>query len=55
LLARPVWGAPTSVPDLPAAVIAALAFVLLVLWRSKMAIAAAVLSAGILGMIAVRL
>jgi chromate transporter len=55
IVATTVRLAPTSVPDLPAAVIAALAFVLLVLWRSKMAIAAAVLSAGISGMIAVRL
>jgi chromate transporter len=47
--------APTSVPDLPAALIAGLAFSLLVVWRSKMAIAVAVLSAGVLGMIAVRL
>jgi chromate transporter len=46
---------PTSIPDLPAAVIAGLAFLLLVLWRSKLAIAAAVLGAGALGMLVVRL
>lgn len=45
---------PTSVPDLPAAVIAALSFAILTAWRSKMAIAVAVLAAGAMG-IAVRL
>jgi chromate transporter len=47
--------APTSVPDLPAGLIAAAALLILTMWRSKMAIAAAVLSAGALGMLLVRL
>ncbi|MGH2662162.1 MAG: chromate efflux transporter [Actinomycetota bacterium] len=47
--------APTSVPDIPAGVIAALAFAILTLWRSKMTIAAAILSAGLLGMLVSRL
>jgi chromate transporter len=55
IVATTIRLAPTAVPDFPAAVIAAGAFILLVIWRSKMAIAVAVLSAGALGMIAVRL
>jgi chromate transporter len=47
--------APTAVPDLPAGLIAALSFVLLSVWRSKMAIAVAVLSAGALGMVIARI
>jgi len=47
--------APTSVPDVPAGLIAAAALLTLTVWRSKMAIAAAVLSAGALGMLLVRL
>jgi chromate transporter len=47
--------APTSVPDVPAGLIAAVALVILTVWRSKMAIAAAVLSAGGLGMLLIRL
>jgi chromate transporter len=47
--------APTSVPDVPAAVIAAAAFAVLFLWRSKMAIAAVVLASGLLGILAIRL
>jgi chromate transporter len=41
---------PTAIPDLPAAIIATVAFLILWVWRSKMAIAVAVLSAGALGM-----
>jgi chromate transporter len=55
IVATTVRLVPTAVPDLPAAVIAGLAFILLVLWRSKLAIAVAVLSAGALGMLLVRL
>jgi chromate transporter len=47
--------APTSVPDIPAGLISAAALLILTVWRSKMAIAAAVLSAGALGMLLVRL
>ena len=47
--------APTAVPDVPAGVIAAIAFLILLLWRSKMAIAAAVLTGGLLGMVVTRL
>ena len=47
--------APTSVPDVPAGLIATAALLTLTVWRSKMAIAAAVLSAGALGMLLVRL
>jgi chromate transporter len=47
--------APTSVPDVPAGLIAGAALVILTVWRSKMAIAAAVLSAGGLGMLLIRL
>jgi chromate transporter len=47
--------APTAVPDVFAGVIAAAALLILTVWRSKMAIAAAVLSAGALGMLLVRL
>ncbi|MDQ4005971.1 MAG: chromate efflux transporter [Actinomycetota bacterium] len=46
---------PTAVPDIPAAVIAIVSFTILLLWRSKMAIAAAVLGGGALGMLADRL
>lgn len=55
IVATTVRLAPTAVPDLPAALLAALAFVLLVTWRSRMAIPVAVLLSGALGMIAVRL
>lgn len=54
IVATTVRLAPTAVPDVPAAVIAAVAFVVLSVWRSKMAIAAAVLSAGGLGMLVAR-
>jgi chromate transporter len=47
--------APTAVPDLPAAVIALVALAILVGWRSKMAIAAAVLTAGVLGLFVVQI
>jgi chromate transporter len=46
--------APTSVPDVPAALIAAAALLILTVWRSKMAIAVAVLSAGAMGMLFIR-
>lgn len=43
---------PTSVPDLPAAGIAAIALAILWLWQSKMAIAGAVFAGGLLGVAA---
>lgn len=43
--------APTSVPDLPAAAIAAFALLLLLVWRSKMAIPVAVIASGLLGLL----
>ena len=43
---------PTSIPDVPAGVIAAIALAILWTWRSKMAIAAAVLLGGALGILA---
>jgi chromate transporter len=46
--------APTAVPDVPAAVITATALLIMLLWRSRMAIAAAVLAGGLLGMISIR-
>ena len=46
--------APTAVPDLPAGVIAAMSLLILTVWRSKMAIAVAVLSAGVLGTVVAR-
>jgi len=46
---------PTSVPDLPAGLIAATAFMILFLWRSKMAIAVAMLAGGLLGIFVARL
>ncbi len=46
--------APTAVPDVPAGLIAALALLILTVWRSKMAIAVAVLSAGVLGTVVAR-
>jgi chromate transporter len=55
IVATTVRLVPTSVPDLPAGLIAALALLILSLWRSKMAIAVAVLSAGALGVIVARL
>lgn len=55
IVAATVRLAPTSVPDVPAGLIAATALLILTVWRSKMAIAAAVLSAGALGMLLVRL
>jgi chromate transporter len=55
IVATTVRLAPTAVPDVPAGIIAALAFLLLVLWRSRMAIAVAVLFSGALGMLLVRL
>jgi chromate transporter len=45
---------PTSVPDVPAGLIAAIALAVLWTWRSKMAIAAAVLLGGVLGILASR-
>jgi chromate transporter len=42
---------PTAIPDLPAGVIAGVALLVLVLWRSKMAVAMTVFSAGVLGML----
>lgn len=47
--------APTSVPDIPAGLLAAAALLILTVWRSKMAVAAAVLSAAALGMLVIRL
>jgi chromate transporter len=47
--------APTSVPDIPAGLIAAAGLAVLFLWRSKMAIAAVVLASGVLGILAIRL
>jgi chromate transporter len=55
IVATTVRLAPTSVPDVPAGLIAAVALLILMVWRSKMAIAAAVLSAGGLGMLVIRL
>ena len=55
IVATTVRLAPTSVPDVPAGLVAAVALLILTVWRSKMAIAAAVLSAGALGMLVVRL
>jgi chromate transporter len=46
--------APTAVPDVPAAVIAFAALVILVGWRSKMAIAAAMVAGGVLGLLVVQ-
>jgi chromate transporter len=43
--------APTSIPDVPAGIIAAVALAILWTWRSKMAIAGAVLLGGALGMV----
>src|SRR5919108_3977969 len=54
IVATTVRLAPTAVPDLPAALIATIALVILISWRSKMAIAVAVLTAGLLGMLASR-
>ena len=54
IVATTVRLAPTAVPDLPAAAIAAVALVILIAWRSKMAIAVAVLTAGLLGMLVSR-
>lgn len=45
---------PTSIPDLPAGVIAAIALAILWTWRSKMAIAVVVLLAGALGFLVFR-
>jgi chromate transporter len=42
---------PTAIPDLPAGVIAGVALLVLVLWRSKMAVAMTIFSAGVLGML----
>lgn len=42
---------PTAIPDLPAGVIAGVALLVLALWRSKMAVAMTVFSAGVLGML----
>jgi chromate transporter len=42
---------PTAIPDLPAGVIAGVALLVLALWRSKMAVAMTVISAGVLGML----
>jgi chromate transporter len=47
--------APTAIPDVPAALIAAVALVILTVWRSKMAIAVAMLVGGALGMLVARL
>lgn len=54
IVATTVRLAPTSVPDVPAGLVAAVALLILTVWRSKMAIAAAVLSAGALGMLGIR-
>lgn len=51
IVATTVLLAPTAIPDLPAGLIAALSFIVLSVWRSKMAIAVAVLLAGGLGMV----
>jgi chromate transporter len=42
---------PTAIPDLPAGVISGVALLVLALWRSKMAVAMTVFSAGVLGML----
>lgn len=55
IVATTVRLAPTSVPDVPAGLIAAVALLILTVWRSKMAIAAAVLLAGVMGMLVVQL
>jgi chromate transporter len=55
IVAATIRLAPTAIPDVPAAIIAAAAFALLSLWSSKMAIAVAVLLAGGLGMIVAQL
>jgi chromate transporter len=55
IVATTIRVAPTAVPDLPAWLIATLSFVILSVWRSKMAIAVAVLSAGGLGVVIARI
>jgi chromate transporter len=55
IVATTVRLAPTAVPDPPAALIAALSLLILSVWRSKMAIAVAVLSAGALGILIARI
>ncbi|MGH2765508.1 MAG: chromate efflux transporter [Actinomycetota bacterium] len=55
IVATTIRLAPTAVPDFAAGIIAALSLVILFVWRSKMAIAVAVLSAGGLGMLIARL
>jgi chromate transporter len=55
IVATTIRLAPTAIPDVPAGIIAAVAFLILVLWRSRMAIAVAVLLSGVLGMLLVRL
>lgn len=47
--------APTTIPDIPGGVLAALALAVLMVWRSKAAIAGVVLASGVLGILAVRL
>ena len=54
IVATTVRLTPTAVPDLPAVAIAALALLILVAWRSKMAIAAAVLTSGGFGIVLAR-
>jgi chromate transporter len=46
--------APTSVPDVPAGVVAVTSVAVLYLWKSKMAIATVILGAGVLGILAIR-
>lgn len=55
IVATTVRLAPTAVPDVLAGVIAAVSLVILWMWRSKLAIATTVLSAGALGVVATHL
>jgi chromate transporter len=51
IVATAIQLAPTAIPDVGAALIAAIALVILSLWHSKMAIAVAVLASGTIGII----
>jgi chromate transporter len=55
IVATTVRLAPTAIPDVPAGLIAAAALLILAAWRSKMAIAAAMLVSGGLGILVARL
>ncbi|HEV3473913.1 MAG TPA: chromate efflux transporter [Actinomycetota bacterium] len=55
IVATTVRLAPTSVPDAPAGIIAGVALAILIVWRSNMANAAAVLLSGAMGMLVAHL